>query len=74
MDSLDIAVVVEGVETDDQLSFLADCAPSSLIQGFLLSRPIPDAELKALWRATIPMDRFAVPPAPVPDRVPAHCL
>ena len=74
VDSLDIAVVVEGVETDDQLSFLADCAPSSLIQGFLLSRPIPDAELKALWRATIPKDRFAVPPAPVPDRVPAHCL
>ncbi|SMD11784.1 diguanylate cyclase (GGDEF) domain-containing protein [Fulvimarina manganoxydans] len=70
VDSLDMAVVVEGVETHDQLSFLADCAPSSLIQGFLLSRPIPDAELATLWPKEVMM------PWPAVDsrRVPATAL
>lgn len=44
-DSLDLAVVVEGVETEEQRALLAELDPRLWLQGFLFSRPLPAAEL-----------------------------
>lgn len=44
--SLHLRVVAEGVENEQQLDFL-DRAGCDLIQGFLLARPMPAAELTA---------------------------
>ena len=38
--SLDLDVVAEGVETDEQLAFLADLKCQEY-QGYLFSRPVP---------------------------------
>jgi EAL domain-containing protein (putative c-di-GMP-specific phosphodiesterase class I) len=43
---LDISIVAEGVETQDQLSFLAVEACDQ-IQGYLLGRPAPIAQYAA---------------------------
>lgn len=43
--SLDLAVVVEGVETEEQRALLAELDPRLWLQGFLFSRPLPAAEL-----------------------------
>ena len=41
---LDLPVVAEGVETDEQLAFLAREACDE-VQGYLIGRPGPDREL-----------------------------
>ena len=45
--ALKIDVTAEGVETEAQRDFLVGCGCTEL-QGFLLSRPVPIADLKAL--------------------------
>ncbi len=45
--NLGIRVVAEGVETEEQLQFLRQ-HQCDLIQGYLISRPVPAAELPAL--------------------------
>ena len=40
-DRLDVAVVVEGVETRDQASMLVRMDNRIIAQGFLYSRPVP---------------------------------
>jgi diguanylate cyclase (GGDEF)-like protein/PAS domain S-box-containing protein len=45
--SLGIHAIAEGVETREQLAFLAQCKCDS-IQGFLFSKPLPAAELARL--------------------------
>jgi predicted signal transduction protein with EAL and GGDEF domain len=45
--SLRLAVVAEGVETDQQLAFLRQHG-CDLVQGFLFSRPVPGEEFAAL--------------------------
>jgi EAL domain-containing protein (putative c-di-GMP-specific phosphodiesterase class I) len=47
--SMGMDVVAEGVETDVHLDFLRK-EGCDYIQGYLLSRPIPDAELSQLLR------------------------
>ena len=56
--SLDLRVVAEGVETDAQLRFLIARGYHS-IQGYLVSRPLPEAELcdwLMLWEQTANRD------------------
>ncbi|PSF09672.1 bifunctional diguanylate cyclase/phosphodiesterase [Marinobacter halophilus] len=51
--NLGIQVVAEGVETEDQLNFLK-AHRCNLAQGYLISRPIPPADLaKALTEGTL---------------------
>ncbi len=47
--SMGLSVVAEGVETEAQRSFLVDSGCDEM-QGFLFSRPLPAAELAALFR------------------------
>ncbi|MCQ9469912.1 EAL domain-containing protein [Pseudomonas alliivorans] len=47
--SLDLKVIAEGVETPEQLAFLTE-NHCDQVQGFLLSRPLPLAELEAYLR------------------------
>ncbi|WP_122554000.1 EAL domain-containing response regulator [Pseudomonas viridiflava] len=47
--SLDLKVIAEGVETPEQLTFLTE-NHCDQVQGFLLSRPLPLAELEAYLR------------------------
>jgi EAL domain-containing protein (putative c-di-GMP-specific phosphodiesterase class I) len=49
-DSLGLAVLAEGVETEGQRQFLADSGCHSY-QGYLFSRPLPIAEFDRLVRA-----------------------
>ena len=43
---LGLAVVAEGVETDDELSFLAQGAAAASAQGYLMGRPAADRALR----------------------------
>ncbi|PLX96089.1 MAG: GGDEF domain-containing protein [Desulfuromonas sp.] len=56
--SLGIHAIAEGVETREQLAFLAQCKCDS-IQGFLFSKPLPAAELAQLLTEK---NTFAPPP------------
>lgn len=47
--SMGLSVVAEGVETEAQRAFLVDSGCDEM-QGFLFSRPLPAAELAALFR------------------------
>ena len=49
---LGLRVVVEGVETQDQLELLAAEDSIDEVQGYLLGRPMPAAELRKLLYAT----------------------
>ncbi|MDZ7770391.1 MAG: EAL domain-containing protein [Woeseiaceae bacterium] len=58
---LGITVVAEGVETGAQLEFLRQQG-CRCVQGFLLSRPLPPAELEALLRdPAFPASRLDAP-------------
>lgn len=47
-DSMGLAVIAEGVETEAQRDFLADLGCQAY-QGYLFSRPLPLVEFEALW-------------------------
>ena len=47
--ALQLAVIAEGVETEAQLTFLADLGCDE-IQGYLFSRPVPAEELSPCWK------------------------
>jgi diguanylate cyclase (GGDEF)-like protein/PAS domain S-box-containing protein len=47
--SMGLSVVAEGVETEAQRAFLVECGCDEM-QGFLFSKPLPAAELAALFR------------------------
>lgn len=47
--TLDLAVVAEGVETLEQLKFLRQHR-CDIVQGFLISRPLPEPELRRLLK------------------------
>lgn len=56
--NLGIRVVAEGVETQEQLNFLKQHR-CNLIQGYLISRPVPAADLeKALTNGSLAVDSF----------------
>ena len=47
--SMELSVVAEGVETEAQREFLVECGCDEM-QGFLFSKPLPAAELAALFK------------------------
>ncbi len=47
---LKLTTIAEGVETREQLGFLRTCS-CKMIQGFLFSKPMPEAEFDTLCRA-----------------------
>lgn len=51
--SLGLDVIAEGVETQEQLSYLTECG-CGLFQGYLLSRPLPIEEFLALVERATP--------------------
>ncbi|MHB1187237.1 putative bifunctional diguanylate cyclase/phosphodiesterase [Thiobacillus sp.] len=53
--ALDFQVVAEGVEEEDQKTLLSSMG-CHLIQGYLISRPVPAREFAALLRANGPRD------------------
>jgi diguanylate cyclase (GGDEF)-like protein len=63
---LGLRVVVEGVETEEQLELLAAEDSIDEVQGYLLSRPMPAAELRKLLYAS-----YVAPPqgAPWPAKI-----
>ncbi|MFM9968778.1 MAG: putative bifunctional diguanylate cyclase/phosphodiesterase [Burkholderiales bacterium] len=53
--SLNLSVVAEGVETAAQMAFL-NMFSSTLMQGFLFSRPVPEQQFEELLRQTSGID------------------
>ncbi len=45
---LGMSVVVEGIETEEQLALVSSEASVEEVQGFLIGRPIPEADLRKL--------------------------
>jgi len=62
---LGLTVVVEGIETEEQLQLIARDADIDEVQGFLFSRPIPARDLLAVLVRS-------VPPTPKPCTTPAR--
>ena len=53
-----MSVVVEGIETDEQLALVARASTSiDEAQGFLFSRPVPERDIRDLLAATTPYIR-----------------
>jgi len=50
--SLNLDIIAEGVETEDQLSFLLDKGCSSY-QGYLFSRPLPANQFEELLKLRV---------------------
>lgn len=48
--ALNLRVVVEGVETDEQVRYFAGCKPSVVAQGWYFGKPMPLEELADLLR------------------------
>ncbi len=67
-DAMDLSVIAEGIENEDQLKLLR-LVQCEFVQGFLLSRPIPAAELSALLERLGPDRRFPIGRAPEEPRV-----
>ncbi len=64
--SMELTIVAEGVETDEQLDFLAKRG-CHVIQGYYYSRPIPAAEFEKLLRAEVlPLSNVTCEPAENP--------
>ena len=63
--SLSLAVVAEGVETEEQFAFLAGLGCDA-VQGYLLSRPVPEADIPAHISTTwaLPAQGDAIPESP----------
>ncbi|HBW17305.1 MAG TPA: histidine kinase [Desulfovibrio sp.] len=63
--SLSLAVVAEGVETEEQFAFLAGLGCDA-VQGYLLSRPVPEADIPAHISTTwaLPAQGDALPESP----------
>lgn len=51
---LGLSVVVEGIETDNQLMLVAAEETIDEAQGFLFSRPLPSAQISSLLSAALP--------------------
>jgi diguanylate cyclase (GGDEF)-like protein len=51
---LGLRVTVEGVETDEQLALIASEASIDEVQGYLLGRPLPAADIRRLLGAMTP--------------------
>ena len=51
---LGLRVTVEGVETEEQLALIASEASIDEVQGYLLGRPMPAADIRRLLDATTP--------------------
>lgn len=56
---LDLDVVVEGVETQEQLALISDNDCADLIQGFIFGRPIPQGAIVELLGALGPSKRHS---------------
>lgn len=67
--ALNLRVVVEGVETEEQARYFANCQPSVVAQGWYFGRPMPLDALLELLRDNRPV---SIPPADLPVPVPAH--
>lgn len=55
--TLDLTVIAEGVETLEQLQFLRN-RQCDIVQGYLISRPLPDAELRQFMANRKRLDIF----------------
>jgi EAL domain-containing protein (putative c-di-GMP-specific phosphodiesterase class I) len=62
---LGLRVVVEGVETDEQLELLLPEESIDEVQGYLLCRPLPATALRDLLRATCVDSEHATWPKPL---------
>jgi len=51
---LGLRVTVEGVETEEQLALIAAESSVDEVQGYLLGRPLPAADIRALLLAATP--------------------
>ena len=66
---LGLRVVVEGVETEEQLELLAAEDSIDEVQGYLLCRPMPAADLRKLLHATYVAPAQASWPNPLQKEV-----
>ena len=55
--SLDLRIVVEGVETIELLEFVSSDPQVTQIQGFVFGRPLPETAIGTLLRARSSSDR-----------------
>ncbi|HEV7654051.1 MAG TPA: EAL domain-containing protein [Mycobacteriales bacterium] len=62
--SLGLTVVAEGVETPEQLALVRD-ARCDAVQGFLVSRPLPEADARLFLEWAASSDEIAIRMAPV---------
>ncbi|MEZ5227392.1 MAG: EAL domain-containing protein [Acidimicrobiales bacterium] len=62
--ALDLAVMVEGIETDEELRAVRG-AKIPLAQGYHLCRPMDDQAIAMQYLSRSPLDRFAVPPSAI---------
>jgi EAL domain-containing protein (putative c-di-GMP-specific phosphodiesterase class I) len=66
--SLGLAIVAEGVETEEQLRYL-EAQGCDRIQGYLLGRPMPATDLVDRMRAGMPTVSLDAPVEPLRDGV-----
>jgi EAL domain-containing protein (putative c-di-GMP-specific phosphodiesterase class I) len=56
---LGMSVVIEGVETEEQLALLAAENSIDEVQGYLFSPPVPGRQLRTLLQAVTPLRKVA---------------